>query len=227
MDFNNLHTTTELSLRACFKHLYSFIPKQYRLAYDPEEVTQHLDEFYDPELSLDNRLQYKIARVPYEDRKSPWVALMWNTEGLQKSVDMFRRFDTKILGEGELRSQEAKSRQVQTPINLGFVSNSLTAMLELQEVLLLGLQDQEAIIAGTHKVLGDFTVNLQQVSFGNLYKLPRSKGTICTYGMTLLLNYPIIGFFTPGAARIVSIRTTYRDMEGNPQITDVIEPENL
>ena len=223
MDFKNIQTTTEISLRAVFAHLYTYIPDKYRLQYRPEEVTKHIKEFYDPELTLDDRMTYKIARVPYEDRKEPWVALMWNTEGLNKSQEMFRRMDTAIFNQDEIRARTMKIRRVSTQVNLGFVSNSLTAMLELQEVLLLDFEDLDHITAKGHSVLGDYEVNILSVTPGTLFKLPRNKGTLCTYTMGVVLDYPIVGKYQGGATRITAINTTYNLDGGTIQDTILAE----
>ena len=95
-DFKNLNTSTEYAVRGFYNLVYSFIPDEYRLKYSKEEKVITPREFYDQDLTIENRLKYRATCIPTVERKSPWIAIMWNSEGLQPAENHFRRMDVKF-----------------------------------------------------------------------------------------------------------------------------------
>ena len=209
-DFNNLNTSTGYALRGLFDHIYNYIPEEYRLQYSKEEAVITPREFFDQELTIENRLKYRASSIPMIERKSPWVALMWNSEGLQPADNHFRRLDTKFHYRDKWH--RAKGCFVRLPIVLGVVSNSRTALDEFQEVFLLNLRPDDWAISAKHPLIQDFTVNIMDFNFSSTTKLARTDGTLCMTMATLNVQFPIVGCVDTNTGIIQTINVYIRNM---------------
>lgn len=210
-DFKNLHTSTQYAVEGFYKHVYQFIPHRFRIHYDLTEAVSCMGQFFDQELTFENRLKYKVTSISFLDRKSPWIALMWNTEGLQPADNHFRRYDVRVDIEG--KPHKGKACYVKLPMNIGIVSNSKTALDEFQEVFLLNVRPDDKAISCEHPILQDFNVNIMDFNMSNSVKLPRSEGTLSMAMATVTLQYPVVGCLDPNVGIIQTINVFLRNMQ--------------
>lgn len=212
MDLKNLTTTSQYAISSFYEHIYNFIPEEYRIPYKQNEAVDCQREFYDPELTVDNRLRYKATKIEYVARSTPWIAIMWNSEGMQPADNHFRSMDVRIKNEdGTFNS--GKACFVKRQMNIGVVSNSLTALDEFQEVFWLNVRPDDCTITAPHPYIEDFNVNIMDgINFSSVTKLPRNEGTLCmTMGVTNI-QYPIVGCVDNNTGIIRTIRTNIRNM---------------
>ena len=218
-DFKTFSTSTEYAISGFYRYIYSFIPKEVRLHYNLDEAISSMREFYDPELTFENRLKYKLTSIKYFDRHRPWIALMWNNEGLQPADNHFRRYDVSISIDD--KPNKAKACYVKTMMNIGIVSNSKTALDEFQEVFLLNVRPDDAAIAVEHPYLNDFVVNILDFNMTQMIKSPRSEGTLAYAVASLPLQFPIIGCVDDNVGIIQTINTVINNIK-NTKITQFI-----
>lgn len=223
-DFKNLNTSTEYAVRGFYKYIYKFIPCKYRIHYDLSEAVSCMGEFYDQDLTFENRLKYKATSLPYQDRQAPWIALMWNTEGLQPADNHFRRYDVKIKIEDRIHG--AKSCYVKMPMNIAIVSNSKTALDEFQEVFLLNVRPDDSAIAVEHPILEDFNVNIMDFNMTSSVKLPRNEGTLSMAVASTILQFPIIGCVDTETGIIQAINVFIKNFQKSIIRNFRVEPED-
>lgn len=209
-DFKNLNTSTEYAVRGFYNLVYSFIPDEYRLKYSKEEKVITPREFYDQDLTIENRLKYRATSIPTVERKSPWIAIMWNSEGLQPAENHFRRMDVKFRYKDQ--DHKAKGCYVRLPMTMGIVSNSRTALDEFQEVFLLNMRPDDWAIAVEHPLIEDFSVNIMDFNFTSTTKLARTDGTLAMTMAQVYLQFPIIGCVDLNTGIILTINTYLHNM---------------
>lgn len=153
-----------------------------------------LQPFFDPQSDFENRVHYKLIGVNYENRRNPWFILTWNFgNGITTSDLTNRRLGTDVI---ETPTKEkVKFDFLDTNLNLSlcFTSNSLQALVELQENIRINRREKCTVESRTHSILGKFPVILSSIDVGNITKLTREKGTICTLTLSFKLEYIVIG----------------------------------
>lgn len=215
-DFKNLHTSSDYAIQGFYKHVYSFIPYEFRLHYEDSEIVEAVDcqkEFYDQELTVENRLKYKATKIKYIDRSTPWIAVMWNSEGTRPADNHFRKYDVKIPTENG-RFITGKACYVRRRMNLGIVSNSMTALDEFQEVFWLNVRPDDYAISVKHPIIEDFNVNIMDFDFSSTTKLPRTDGTLCMTMAVADIQYPIVGSVDTQTGIIQTISTNIINYKG-------------
>lgn len=149
--------------------------------------------FYDPQLDFENRLHYKLANIDYPDRQKPWFIITWNFgNGILKSSLTRRRFQS--ASDYTPAGDPVTFDFLNTDMDLTFAiySNSIQALFELQENILINRREKCTVQTLSHSVLGSFPVSLDTID-SSLSKLPRDKGTLCVLTLNLKIDYPIIG----------------------------------
>lgn len=224
--FQNLDTSSSYAIKGFFRYLYDFIPYNYRIHYQVDEATDCFREFFDQDLSFENRLHYKLAKLPFKDRKTPWVAIMWNVEGLQPSDENFRRYDVKLKAKDDKSlPRKGKACLVKMPIVMSVVSNSMTALMEFEEVFLLNVRPEDMALSAEHPLLEEFTVNIMSNAITNMVKMPRTEGTLCYALVSANLQFPIIGAVSDNYI-IRTINTNYHSKEPERYLfTDTVSAE--
>ena len=152
-----------------------------------------LAPFYDPQLDFENRLHYKIAEIEYPDRQKPWFIITWNMgNGLLKSSLTRRRFQT--CSDKTPGGEDVTFDFINTDMDLTFAiySNSIQALLELQENIIISKREKCTVTTATHSILGQFPVSLDTID-SSITKLPRDKGTLCVLNLSIKIDFPIIG----------------------------------
>jgi hypothetical protein len=152
-----------------------------------------LTPFYDPQLDFENRLHYKIAEIEYPDRQKPWFIITWNMgNGLLKSSLTRRRFQT--CSDKTPGGEDVTFDFINTDMDLTFAiySNSLQALLELQENIIISKREKCTVTTATHSIIGKFPVSLDTID-STIAKLPRDKGTLCVLTLNVKIDFPIIG----------------------------------
>lgn len=227
MDLKTLTSTSYLAIEAVYTYFWNFIPNEYKLPKDDKDTEKTLDPFYDPELTFENRAQYKVTKDEWLKRKQPWFVITWNPEnGLLKSSLTNRRFQTAYIEDAEGNRHKYKFQNADMQINFGIISNSLTALFELQENILLNKREKLTCNTVTpHPVLGIFPVSLDVIE-SQQSKLNREKSTICYLFMQCRIDYPIIGMETPAGGVIERIDLdTYNQQTSEHYAHDIILPE--
>jgi len=153
-----------------------------------------LQPFFDPQLDFENRLHYKLVGVNYPDRRGPWFVITWNCgNGILKSDLTNRRLDTAtvITPSGE----KVKFDFIDTTMDLTlcFTSNNMQALFELQENIRINRREKCTVETRPHSILGKFNVILSLIDVGNITKMSKDKGSLCTLTVTFKLEYNVIG----------------------------------
>ena len=192
MDLKSLESTSTLAIRAVYDHFWNLIPRKYKLPED-DEMIKDLSPFYDPQLNFDNRLHYKLSKVEYPKRATPWFIITWNTEnGLINSSLTRRRFQTMVVDSDKYGKVRCKFINTDLQINFGICCNSMQALFELQENIVLGQREKKVVHTKPHSLIGSFPVSLNIID-SNQNKLERDKSTLCYLFMQCKIDYPIIG----------------------------------
>ena len=149
--------------------------------------------FYDPQLDFENRLHYKIAGIDYPDREHPWFVITWNFgSGLLNSSLTRRRFQTCADYTPGGEKVTFNFMNVDMDITLAIYSNSLQALMELQENILIGQREKFTCETHTHSILGKFPVSVDTIG-SQVSKFTRDKSTLCMLTLNLKVDFPIIG----------------------------------
>ena len=172
---------------------------------------QYIDlaPFYDPALDFENRLHNKLVGIDYPDRKKPWFVITWNMgNGLLKSSLTRRRFET--CEDTTPGGEKVVFDFINTDLDLTFAiySNSMQALIELQENIIISKREKCVVNTRTHSVLGKFPVSLDIID-SSVAKLPRDKSTLCVLTLNVKIDYPVIGNVRPSAGLIKEFHVEY------------------
>lgn len=193
MDLITLESTSTYALQAVYEKFWNYIPQKYRIPTN-DSFEADMEAFYDPQLSWDNRLAYDVSKVSYPNRATPWFVITWNTEtGLLKSELTRRRFDSGIIELKNGTKVSCKFSNTELMMNICFTTNSMQALIELQECLRLNIREKCNVLTKPHSIIGPFYVSLN-VMDTQLNKMEREKGTLAYLLMQCRIDYPIIGF---------------------------------
>jgi hypothetical protein len=215
MDLKDLENTSTYAIQAVYNKLWSMIPGKYRLPEDDEKIKE-MAPFYDPELSFENRLHYKLTNVDYPKRAKPWFVITWNApEGILRTSLSQRRLKSGRVTTKNGDNYKFKFQLVELYLTFGVASNSLQAIFELQENLIIHTRDKVTCTTNEHPLLGKFPVSMNVID-SNQVKLPRDKGTLCYLMMQIRVDYPVIGLIESGDGIIETIYSdTNNELEQN------------
>ena len=221
MDLKNLENTSTYAIQAVYNALWDMIPYKYRLPEDDEKI-KDMSPFYDPELSFENRLHYKLSNVDYPKRANPWFVITWNApEGILRQSLTQRRLKSARVTTKSGESYKFKFQLVELYLTFGIASNSLQAVFELQENLIIHTRDKLTCQTKDHPILGRFPVSMNVID-SNQVKLPRDKGTLCYLMMQVRVDYPIIGMIERADGVIEDI---YSDINNDITQQNIIKDE--
>lgn len=193
MDLENLSGTSTLAIQAVYKTFWDMIPQKYKLSKNDNTVLD-LEPFYSPQLTFENRLNYKLVKDSYPNRETPWFVITWNTDrGLLKSTLSSRRFQTAYFELPSGTKTHLKFINADMEMTLGIVSNSMTALFELQENILLKMREKMYVVSEPHSVVGPITVALNIID-SDQTKLDRDKGTLCYLFVHVRIDFPVFGY---------------------------------
>lgn len=153
-----------------------------------------LQPFFDPTGDFDNRLHYKITGADYPLRNKIWFVITYNFgNGLLNSSLTRRRFQSALDTTPGGEKVAFDFINVDMDLTLTIYSNSLQALFELQENIMVRQREKHCVnTVRNHSVLGKFPVSLDIIS-SSINKLPRDKGTICALTLNVKVDYPVIG----------------------------------
>lgn len=81
---------------------------------------------YDPDLSFNFRFYQRLAKIKYDDRKEPWISIMYNTGEVRPLTDVLSHvYDQIRIAKRTDTFYDTKIRRVVTPVNLVFISNDI------------------------------------------------------------------------------------------------------
>ena len=166
---------------------------KYMNSLNNEDQYFDLQPFYDPELNFENRLQYKIVGIDYPKRAHPWFVITWNCgNGLINSSITRRKFQSKqdVTPGGEKIRFDFTNSELE--ITLAIYSNSMQALFELQENIVVHNREKATVWTNLHSILGRFPVSMNTID-SVVTKLARDKGTICVLTLSVKVDYPLIG----------------------------------
>ena len=211
MDLQNFEGTSTYAIEAVYQNLWQMIPDKYKLPKDDHNVDD-MSPFYDPELTFENRLHYKLTNIEFPKRANPWFIITWNTpEGIIKSSLTQRRFQTKVVKNKKGEKLQFKFINTELQINFGIVSNTLQGIYEMQENILLKKREKMYCFTKEHSILGNFPVSLDIID-STQNKLARDKGTLCYLMLNCKIDYPIIGNVVKYSGGIIEeIRSQIRE----------------
>lgn len=193
MDLETLEGTSILAIQAVYKLFWDFIPQRYKLS-ENDDTVLNLEPFYDPKLTFENRLQYKLVKNSLPNRETPWFVITWNSDkGLLKSQLSSRRFKTAPIELPSGRRTSLKFIDADMELTLGIASNSMQALFALQENILLKMREKMYVISEPHSVVGPITVALNMID-SDQTKLDRDKGTLCYLFVKVRIDFPVFGY---------------------------------
>lgn len=164
-----------------------------------------LQPFYDPELNFENRLQYKLVGINYPKRKHPWFVITWNCgNGLINSTITRRKFQSAqdVTPGGEKIRFDFTNSELE--ITMAIYSNSMQALFELQENIVVHNREKAVVWTKLHSILGKFPVSMNAID-SVVTKLPREKGTICTLTLVVKIDYPLIGNVRSAETGVINV----------------------
>lgn len=191
MDLYTLENTSTYAIQAIYDSFWGMIPQKYKLPED-DKMLNNMEPFYDPELTFENRLHYKLTKIDYPKRATPWFVITWNPEnGIIKSGLTQRRFTTDVF---QTKQGLKRGRITRTEMSLNFAiaSNTMEGIFELQENYLLRQREKLYCQTRPHSILGSFTVCMDLLD-SNQSKLSRDHGTICYLFLSCRVDYPVVG----------------------------------
>ena len=227
MDLKNLENTSTYAIQAVYNKLWSMIPQKYRLPEDDERIKE-MSPFYDPELSFENRLHYKLTNVDYPKRATPWFVITWNApEGILRTSLTQRRMQSAVVEDANGVRHKFKFQLVELYLTFGIASNSLQAVFELQENLIIHTRDKVTCMTKPHSILGSFPVSMNVID-SNQVKLGRDKGTLCYLMMQVRVDYPIIGLVEKADGVIETINSDINeDINFSELVKDIIDENTV
>ena len=81
---------------------------------------------FDPNLTFGFRFHQRIAKIKYEDRKQPWVTIMFNTGEVRPLTNVLSTINEQIRIQKRTDDfYDVSVRKVLTPVNLVFISNDI------------------------------------------------------------------------------------------------------
>ena len=216
MDLVTLEGTSVLAIKAVYQLFWEFIPEKYRLTEGDSSVLD-LEPFYDPKLTFDNRLQYKLVKNGLPNRETPWFVITWNTDkGLLKSTLSSRRFQTTSIELPSGNRTSLKFINADMDVTLGIATNSMAAMFALQENILLKMREKMYVMSEPHSVVGPITVALDDVD-SDQNKLDRDKGTLAYLFVRIKVDFPVFGYMKDVSKNIIKeinlLVKDYNDMK--------------
>lgn len=191
MDLKNFTTTSIYAITAVYNSFWEMIPAKYKVAED-DMMLKDLSPFYDPELSFDNRLHYKLTNIDYPKRANPWFIITWNTgSGILRSSLTQRRFQSGRVEGQDGHPYTFDFLNVDMDMNLCIVCNTMVGLFELQENIYLKQRNKVMVEAKDHPIIGNFPVCLDILD-SQQSKMSRDKGTLCYLMLMCKIDYPII-----------------------------------
>lgn len=158
---------------------------------NPDDID--LTPFYDPELNFSDRFHYRLTNIDYPKRYNPWYIITWNFgNGILKSSLTNRRLDTNTITNDEGDMFKFQFQNVDLDLTLAFTSNSMQALWELQENIIIGRRLKSTVQTKPHYILGKFLVSIDTMD-SDITKYSKDKGTLCCLMLKLKVSYPIIG----------------------------------
>ncbi len=175
--------------------------------------------FFDPELSFENRLHYKLANINYPKRLSPWFVITWNyNTGILHNALTRRRFTSNSVGASDGKDYCFNFKNTDLDLTIAITSNTLQGLNEIQENILVGKREKYTVTATGHSLLGEFPVRLDTIN-STVTKLPRDRGTLCVLTVSLKIGYMVIGNIQE-ATTISEISTSIQDTETAMEFCD-------
>lgn len=106
----------------------------YMEQYQSTNDNQVYKYLYDPDLDFNFRFHQRISSIKYQDRKQPWVTLMYNMKQVNPLTNVVSsKFNSEIIIDDVYYGFHVK--RVSVPINLVFVSNSPEYLYHVSENL--------------------------------------------------------------------------------------------
>lgn len=181
-----------------------------------------LSPFYEPLNDFENRVHYKIVGVDYLDRREPWFVITWNCgNGLLRSSLTRRRFGSRqdYTPAGDLVSFDFINTDMD--LTLSIYSNSMQALFELQENIIISKREKCTVTTSQHSILGKFPVSLDIID-SNIQKLSRDKGTLAVLTLSIKIDFPVIGNVKPVKSGI--IKEIHFEIDSVPFEVDLKKP---
>ena len=102
--------------------------QQYQQQFD-EQMYKYI---YDPNLSFDERFHQRLASIGFDNRREPWITIMYNTGSVRTVTDIVST--NQYL---QIQNFDIKTKRVRVPVNLVLVSNDVSTLYYATEHLAL------------------------------------------------------------------------------------------
>lgn len=81
---------------------------------------------FDPNLEFGFRFHQRLSRIKYDDRKAPWISIIFNTGEVKPLTNVLSTINDQIRITRRTKGfYDIKVRKVLTPVNLVFISNNI------------------------------------------------------------------------------------------------------
>ena len=156
---------------------------------------------YDPSLAFDFRFHQRLAQIKYEERKEPWVTLIFNTQQINEPTRVNTHMIDDVVVASDGSWYEYTTKKVTVPVNMVLISNDMTYLNGVQEQMLMyfdrfiSFQYKESVIFNENFTANwlryGHASNIRQI---NLTKLDtEARGSLTQVAWSFNLVYYVTG----------------------------------
>ena len=99
-----------------------------------EQVYRYI---YAPNLSFDDTFYQRISSVGFDDRREPWVSIMFSTGPVKSLTEVFSYNMYRTIKNSDNDFFDIKTKRVKVPVNMVLVSNDVSTLYAVTENLTL------------------------------------------------------------------------------------------
>ena len=111
--------------------------KVYMNKYAEEHDEQVYRYIYAPNLSFDDRFHQRLASVGFDDRREPWITIMFSTGPVRSLTEVVSYNMYPIIQNSDGKYFKIKTKRVRVPVNMVLVSNDISTLYAATENLAL------------------------------------------------------------------------------------------
>ena len=111
--------------------------KVYMKKYAEQHDEQVYRYIYAPKLSCDESFYQRLSSVGFDDRREPWVSIMFSTGPVHSVTDVVSYNMYRTIKNSDNDFFDIKTKRVKVPVNMVLVSNDVSTLYAVTENLTL------------------------------------------------------------------------------------------
>lgn len=111
--------------------------KVYMKKYAEQHDEQVYRYIYAPNLSFDDTFYQRISSVGFDDRREPWVSIMFSTGPVKSLTEVVSYNMYRTIKNSDNDFFDIKTKRVKVPVNMVLVSNDVSTLYAVTENLTL------------------------------------------------------------------------------------------